>query len=171
MRLWQQRDQYMRRGFGHEILERLVGVWDLSAEFDFAGYGPNVTTKGRVASQMVMDGRFLQSRLSCRIMGLPFHQLSFTGFDSVIDKFQTAILTSTNNGIAYLEGDWDPMRETLREFGEISNAMFRSRHDIGMHRTFVRDGFVKVRISVPNMEGKFVEYLTADLKRREGSKS
>lgn len=165
-RLWQQRELFTRPAPEHEVLKRMEGTWDLTADFDFAGYGPSFHAEGVMTGRLFMGGRFLECHLQCTFAGQSYEQVSWTGFDGVTSKFQTTIIMASNNGMACLEGDWDPKTETIRDYGEISNAMFRTRHDIAMHRKFVKDGHLKIRISVPDMEGKFFDYCTSDLKRR-----
>lgn len=166
-RLWMQRAQYTQLAPGHEVLGRMVGEWKVKADFDFGGYGPNFQGIGKQTSRMIFNGRFLETRLRVEFAGQVYESLSHTGFDTVIGKFQTVLFDAGTNGMAMLEGDWDEDSQSIREWGEISNPMFRTRHDLALHRRLVSNNRIKVRISVPDMEGKMFDYLTATLQRIE----
>jgi len=164
-RLWAQREHYTQLTKEHEILTRLVGRWKVKTDFDFGGYGPNFQAVGEQTSRLIFDGRFLESSMAVKFAGHEYESLSFTGFDNVIGKFQTVLFDRNTNGMAIVEGTWEEATESIREWGEISNPMFRARHDIALYRKFAGPDKVKVRISIPDLEGKFFDYLTADLER------
>jgi len=166
-RMWAQREQFVQLAPQHQVLARLAGVWKVKTNFDFGGYGPNFSAEGRQISTLIHNGRFLESRLQVQFAGHEYSSFSVTGFDTVVGKFQTVIFDTDTNGMANLEGDWEEATESIREFGEISNPMFRTRHDIALHRKFSNPDKVKIRVSVPDMEGKFFDYLVADLTREK----
>jgi hypothetical protein len=165
LRMWTQREEYTSMTPQHAVLARLAGRWKVTADFDFGGYGPNFHARGEQVSRLIFDGRYLETSMHIHFAGMKYESLSFTGFDNVTAKFQTVLFDRNTNGMAILEGGWEEATESIREFGEISNPMFRTRHDLALHRKLIGDDKVKVRLSVPDNEGKFFDYLAADLRR------
>ncbi len=163
-RMWSQRAHFTRLTAEHEWLARWVGKWRLHADYDFAGYGPTFQTSGRARACLINDGRMLRLDTRARVFGRPFRMTFLTGYDTVASAFQTTAYMSTNNGFVVLEGSYDDTTETLREFGEISNAMFRKRHDIAFHRRLTETG-AEVKAFLPDLEGKFFEYFHCEMER------
>ncbi len=164
-KMWLQRAQYVALREEHALLERFTGDWKLLASFDFGGYGPNFTAEGELKATMINGGRILQSDIDCSFSGMVMTSRILTGFDNVTQKFQSVGYLSDNNGFIVTEGDYDLEEETIKEFGEISNPMFRARHDLGLHRKLVEDNRQEIIMKVPDMEGSFFDYLHCEMER------
>jgi len=164
-RLWRQFRQTAAKTKSHDRIVRLVGNWSMQGEFDACGYGPHYDCQGSVVGTPVFSGRFVQLEWAIT-SALDSWTLRFLlGYDPIIDKYTTIMIESLHNGMMVGEAEWREEDQTLRFWGEISNPMFRTRHDCLMVFQFEDDDSVVVTMNVPDREGKFQETSRFELTR------
>ena len=74
--------EYMTPSSVHKIMARSVGEWTTSMQM---WEGPNVKpskSEGTCKSEMILGGRYLQSKYSSTVMGMPFEGISTDGYDN-----------------------------------------------------------------------------------------
>ena len=70
----------------HEHLARLVGEWEWTSKMWMQPGAPPMETKGNAVNEMLMGGRFLESRFNGSFMGQPFNGISIEGFDNLQER-------------------------------------------------------------------------------------
>lgn len=104
-------------GQNHKLLEPIVGEWDAIAQFSMPG-GEEITSKGKAVSEMVLGGRFVRQTYSGEMMGQPFKGISYTGFDTVNEKYQGIWMDEMSTGIFVSEGEASEDGRTFTFTGE-----------------------------------------------------
>jgi hypothetical protein len=70
----------------HEHLARMTGQWNVSAKMWTAPGAPATETQGSSHNEMIMDGRFLQSRFEGEFLGQRFMGIGIDGYDNLMQK-------------------------------------------------------------------------------------
>jgi len=91
-------------GEHHAVLERLAGTWNVEILFWPAAGAEPVKTVGMVVNEMIMDGRFLESRFKGTIDGRSFVGTGHEGYDDARGKYVSTWIDSLSTGMAYAEG-------------------------------------------------------------------
>lgn len=161
-RMWKQFELYTRKTIVHRELARFLGEWEIELDFDIDGYGPNFTMTGKATGTPLFGGRFIQLSIEASSEAFPDYQALFIlGYDNVIEKTMCVMLESSQNGMLLTEGQWNPERHEIVDWGEMSNAMFRKRHDVSLRWVFESDEEVTLTSSVPDFEGNMTQNLRA----------
>ena len=164
-RLWRQFNQTAAKTKNHDRIARLVGRWSMEGEFDACGYGPHYDCDGSVVGTPVFSGRFVQLDWAIN-SALDSWNLRFLfGYDPIMEKYTAIMIESLHNGMMVSEAEWREEDQTLRFWGEISNPMFRTRHDCLMIFQFEDEDSVLITMNVPDREGKFQETSRFELSR------
>jgi hypothetical protein len=167
--LWKQFHAVAAVAPEHARLRDFMGNWELDGTFDMCGYGPNFHAKGLMTSQLIFDGRFLQIRWEIKSQLANWELAIMVGYDTVIQKYVLTLIESLHNGIMIGEGDWYPADSSIRFWGEISNPMFKTRHDCqAIFRVMDEEEFV-FEMHVPDREGKFIESAHLIMRRPVGN--
>jgi hypothetical protein len=97
----------------HELLSKLVGVWDIEVDFYPAGpSGPKMTSKAKETNKMLGDF-FVISEFEGEIGGLPFKGHGTTGFDPTEKKYVGTWCDSMGPYIMNMKGTLDEKTHTL----------------------------------------------------------
>lgn len=161
-RMWKQYELYTRQTIVHKELARFLGEWEVEMDFDIDGYGPNFTLMGTCHCTPLFDGRFVQMLLEASSDAFPLYQALFIiGFDNVIEKTTCVMLENSQNGMLITEGQWNPERSEIVDWGEMSNPMFRKRHDVSLRWVFESEEEISLTSSVPDFEGNMTPNLRA----------
>jgi len=161
-RMWKQFELYTRKTIVHKELARFLGEWEVEMDFDMDGYGPNFTMEGKAVGTSLFGGRFVQIAIEANSEAFPLYEALFIiGFDNVIDKTMCVMLENSQNGMLLTEGQWNPERHEIVDWGEMSNAMFRKRHDVSLRWGFESDDEITLTSSVPDFEGNMTQNLRA----------
>ena len=94
-------------GKEHERLKPLAGEFEADVKMWMAPGQPAQTSKGKEKSEMVLDGRFLQSHYEGQMMGKPFRGQMLFGYDNQKKKYVATWVDSTMTGIMMAEGTAD----------------------------------------------------------------
>ena len=77
-------------GAEHKELAKYAGEWEQQLSLWMGpGGGQPMQAKGRATNEMILGGRFLQTKGAASMMGMKTEQLSFLGFDRRHEKYIT----------------------------------------------------------------------------------
>jgi hypothetical protein len=120
MKVWM---EYMTPGKGHEMLAKGAGEWKSVIKFWMApGTEPQVS-EGYAISEMILGGRYLQSKHSGSSFGMPLEGISVEGFDNAKGTFFSTWIDNMGTGIMYLEGKYDDKTKTCLYEGTVFDPM------------------------------------------------
>ena len=96
----------------HEILNKMVGTWDMTMKF--AG----MESKGTVVYKLDLGGLWLSGTTECELMGQKFSGRSYDCFDSAKKKYVGVWIDSMSTTPMTMEGTYDKPTKTLTMAGE-----------------------------------------------------
>ncbi len=96
----------------HDLLQNLVGTWDLEFEMSMPGMDPMKSTGvSEITSEL--GGRYVQERLQGSFMGMPFHGMNMIGYDNFEKEFHSTWFDSSSTWPISATGQWDAETKTM----------------------------------------------------------
>ena len=105
-------------GEPHKRLEALAGSWDCSCKFWMDPSGPPTESKAASESKMIMDGRYLEEKVSGDFGGMKFQGQSVVGYDNLQKKYTFAWVDNMGTGIWTASGTYDPDKKAITYVGD-----------------------------------------------------
>jgi hypothetical protein len=96
----------------HEILQKMVGNWDLTMKIG------GMESKGKVTYKMVLGGMWLESSLEGEIFGQKFYGKGFDSYDAGKKKYVSTWFDSMSASPMVMEGTYDKTKKSLTLEGE-----------------------------------------------------
>jgi hypothetical protein len=113
-----------RPGAPHEWLKQFEGAFKTTLKVRTGGPGePPMESEGKTVSAMVLGGRFLESKLSASMMGMPMEGQLLLGFDNVRKQFTATWADTMGTGILPSHGSLDPSGKVLTMFATMDEPM------------------------------------------------
>lgn len=152
---------YMTPGDMHKMLEKGVGNWTMKTTWWMApGTEPTVSEAAAV-SEMIMGNRYLQTKVTGSMMGMPFHGLAIDGYDNALKLFHTTWIDDMGTGLMSLTGTYDEASKQISYTGKMCDPMSGSMVDVRQVVTFNADGTTKMEMYGPGPDGK--EFKTMEI--------
>jgi hypothetical protein len=98
---------YATPGDNHKILSKMSGTWAATVTFWMQPGAPAMTSTATSVNEMVMGGRYLQSKNTGNMMGQPFEGLGITGYDNAKKVYVASWIDNFGTGILMMTGVWD----------------------------------------------------------------
>lgn len=99
----------------HQHLARFAGQWNASGKFWMQPGAPPTESQGKATNEMIMDGRFLQSKFQGEFMGQQFTGMGIDGYDNVLGKHVGTWIDSAGTMIMQFLGE-------CAEGGKVTNS-------------------------------------------------
>jgi hypothetical protein len=101
-----------------EILEKLLGTWEIQARLWFEpGSEPVAVTGVAITEKATVQG-YIQTRLKAHMLDELINGLGIDGYDEAREKYVSVWIDSTNPGIETFEGAYDPRTRAITSFGK-----------------------------------------------------
>lgn len=117
---WQ---EAMTPGEMHAMLAKAEGEWNATITMWNDPTAEPMISEGTVVSEMIMDGRYLQSKHTSTFMGMPMHGMAIEGYDNAKKKFINTWIDNFGTGIMISEGDYDPESKQMVYYGSMTSPM------------------------------------------------
>ncbi|MCC6864788.1 MAG: DUF1579 domain-containing protein [Ignavibacteria bacterium] len=152
---------YMTPSEMHKMLSNGAGMWDVKSTFWMTPGGePNIST-ATAESEMIMDGRYLQTKISGNVMGMPFNGFLIEGYDNALKQFQSFWIDNMGTGTVFLTGVYDGKSKQINYTGKMCDPISGGMVDVREVVTYNSDGSTKMEMYVPGPEGK--EFKTTEI--------
>lgn len=125
MAAWQ---AHAKTGEKHELLNSLVGEWDVESTLWMAPGAPPISSKGSASAEWILDGKFIQENYRGDMMGTPFTGMSLMGYDNFKKKYVGIWIDSMNSSLSTQEFLHNPQENMLIGFGHMDEFM-TGEHD------------------------------------------
>jgi len=116
-------EEAMTPGEMHALLAKIAGEWNAKVKMWNDPAGEPMVSDGTVKSEMIMDGRYLQSKHTGSMMGMPMHGLALEGYDNVRKKYISTWIDNFGTGIMISEGDYNPESNEILYHGKMTDPM------------------------------------------------
>ncbi len=114
---------YSTPGDLHKMLAKSVGTWKATVTMWMQpGASPTVST-AEATNEMILGGRYLQSKNTGNFMGVPFEGISITGYDNAKKVFVNSWIDNMGTGMMFLTGTWDPQGKSIHFSGTMVDPM------------------------------------------------
>lgn len=109
---------YATPGSSHKILAKMEGTWAATVTFWMQPGATPMTSTATAVNEMIMGGRYLQSKNTGTMMGQPFEGMGITGYDNAKKVFIATWIDNFGTGILTMEGTWDDASKAIVFIGK-----------------------------------------------------
>ena len=110
-------------GEAHKMLAKSAGSWTASVTMWMQPGAPPTTSTAQATGEMIMGGRYLQSKNTGNMMGMPFEGVGITGYDNVKKQFVASWIDNMGTGIMTMSGTWDEGTKSITYTGSMADPM------------------------------------------------
>lgn len=159
--VWTELAANLATGAGHELLRRLSGTWNVTFDFDLAGYGPMMCASGVARHGFIFEGRHLLMQTKSDCQGEQMESLAFFSYDKAASTFIYTVLDKDNLAPLSIQAVWDEPALALRGEGILSNPLLGKRHIVWAAWQFVNDRVILFSMDFPGKNGERIRSLEA----------
>ena len=110
---------YSTPGDIHQMLAKTVGSWHGDITMWMQPGAAPVKTVGESTYEMILGGRYLQSKNTGNFMGAPFEGIGTIGYDNAKKVLVNSWIDNMGTGMMYLTGTWDAANKTMNFTGSM----------------------------------------------------
>lgn len=114
---------YMTPGSMHKMIAKSVGNWSGVVTYWIQPGAPPSMSTTEASSQMIMGGRYLQTKYNGTMMGMPFEGMGMIGYDNAKKMFISTWVDIFRTGVLYMEGTWDDQRRSINFTGKVTDPV------------------------------------------------
>jgi hypothetical protein len=115
--------EYMTPSSAHKMMAKNVGEWTTTMQMWQAPNSEPMKSEGTCKSEMILGGRYMQSKYSGTVMGQPFEGISTDGFDNAKQVYINTWVDNMGTGIMHAEGKYDEATKTVNYVGTMFDPM------------------------------------------------
>jgi len=130
---------YMTPGPVHDMMAKSAGAWSGKCTFWMKPGAPPTTAMVDAKNEMILGGRYLQSKNTGEMMGMPFEGIGVTAYDNATKKFINTWMDNMGTGIMTLEGTWDDNTKSITFKGKAVDPMTGKEAPVRQILKFVDD--------------------------------
>ena len=145
---------YMTPGDMHKMLANGTGTWKAKTTYWMAPGGEAAVNEGSAVGEMILGGRYLMSKFTGSVMGMPFEGMSIEGYDNATKMFNSAWIDNMGTGIMYMTGKYDAATKQITYTGKAVDPMSGIFVDMRQIVTYNNDGSTKMEMYGPGPDGK-----------------
>lgn len=116
----------------HKLFNQLVGKWEQEYKFYVAPGTEPTTSKGKAESELILGGRFLQTKASGEAMGTVIESLGLMGFDRRFNKYTAYGFDTMGTYVVNPKGDYNSSSKILTLTGKNYEMMLNDYSDYRM---------------------------------------
>jgi hypothetical protein len=158
---WQ---NYMTPSAVHKMIAKYDGNWDEDVTFWMQPGSPPTKSTSTAHNEMIMGGRYQESKITGNITGVAFEGFSLLGYDNFKKIFTSIWVDNFGTGTLTMEGVWDDASKTITFKGKELDPM--SGKDINVKETMqlIDDNTQKFDMYNESSAGEF-KMMEINLKR------
>ena len=164
MEAWQ---KFATPGEGHKSLAGMVGHLGRRGHVvDGPGSAPE-KSKGVSENRMVLGGRWVETKFTSQMMGMPFEGLGYTGYDNYKKKYMGTWQDNMSTAVMVSEGTFDAAGKVLTQTSTMDDFMTGKKQAIKMTTTIVDPDHHVFEMWGPDPSGKVSKQLEIKYTRRK----
>jgi hypothetical protein len=152
---------YMTPGDMQKMLTKGTGTWKMKTTWWMAPGTEPTVSEATAVSEMILGGRYLSTKVTGNMMGMPFEGYSLEGYDNAAKTFMTTWVDNMGTGIMYMTGTWDEASKQINYTGKTIDPMTGKWCDVRQVVTYNSDGTTKMEMYGPGPDGK--EFKTMEI--------
>ena len=108
---------YSTPGAIHQMLAKSAGTWNATVSMWMQPGTQPVSSSATCVNEMILGGRYLQSKNSGNFMGQPFEGIGLMGYDNAKKVFVNSWVDNMGTGIMNMTGTWDEATKSIKFSG------------------------------------------------------
>jgi hypothetical protein len=104
---------YSTPGDNHKMLAKMAGTWSATVTFWMQPGAPPMSSTATAVNEMILGGRYLQSKNTGTMMGQPFEGMGLTGYDNAKKVYIATWVDNFGTGILTMTGTWDDAAKAI----------------------------------------------------------
>lgn len=136
----------------HELLKQFTGRWNQKIEFSMMPETPSVEGTGNVTNEMILGGRFLQSKGLIDAMGIKGNALQIIGYDNRRETFFMFSIDEMGTYAVNAEGTYDAALKTFTFHGAEDDGTMKMDFRILMRIVSPTEYISEIYFMLPNGE-------------------
>lgn len=105
-------------GEPHKALAGLAGSWEQTIKMWMDPSKPPTESKATCESKMIMDGRYLEDKITGDFGGMKFLGQGLTAYDNLKKKYTFTWVDNMGTGVSTASGTYDPDKKAYTYLGE-----------------------------------------------------
>lgn len=146
--------EYMTPGDMQKMLEGGAGTWKATMTMWMEPGAEPMKADASSTAEMILGGRYLQSKYKGDMMGMPFEGMALEGYDNAAKVFVSSWVDNMGTGMMYMTGTWNASSKQINYKGKMVDPMTGNWIDYRQDVTFNSDGTVKMEMYGPDKSGK-----------------
>ena len=158
--------EYMTPSASHKMMEKNVGEWTTSMQMWPAPGAEPQKSEGTCKFEMILGGRYMQTKYSGIVMGMPFEGISTDGYDNAKKVYFNTWVDNMGTGIMHGEGKYDEASKAIVFNGTMFDPM--QNKDLTYRQTVqtVDDNHMVMEMFYTTPEGKEYKSMHVDYVRK-----
>lgn len=128
---------YATPGDAQKMLANSTGDWKADVSLTMDPAQPPIKSKTSVHNEMIMGGRYLSTRYSGDMMGMPFEGVGTIGYDNGKKMYVSSWIDNMGTGIMYMEGKPGDDKRTVEFKGKAYEPMLGKDVMVRQVMTFI----------------------------------
>ena len=145
---------YMTPGDMQKMLQRGVGTHKMKTTMWMTPGAEPMVSEATAVGEMILGGRYLSTKISGDMMGMPFEGISVEGYDNAVKLFMTTWVDNMGTGIMYMTGKWDEAAKQVQFTGRMVDPIKGDWCDVRQVVTYNSDGSFMMEMYGPGPDGK-----------------
>lgn len=156
---------YMTPGAEHKQMASADGSWTQEITMWMDPSQPPTQSKAEATCNMILDGRYQESRTKGEFNGMPFNGYSLVGYDNARKVYQSTWVDNMGTGIMFMEGAMDMKTHVIHFKGSCTDPMTGKVMQCREDFTIIDDKTQKMEMWMTPIGGK--EFKTMEIMMRK----
>lgn len=111
------------KGPEHEKFKKMVGEWNAEMKWWMAPNTEPQISQGVATFRLILDGRFVEQKYACDMMGDKYEGIGIEGFDKIKNKYVSLWMDNQSTGVFMSEGTADASGKVFTYFGKMDDPI------------------------------------------------
>jgi hypothetical protein len=143
------------------MMAKSAGTWTGVVTYWMQPGANPTTATAEATNQMILGGRYLQTRNTGNMMGMPFEGIGVTGYDNAKKVFVSSWVDNMGTGILYMEGTMDDQHKSITYTGKAVDPVTKVDQPFRQVLKFIDDNTQELEMYI-TVKGQ--EYKAMDIK-------
>lgn len=152
---------YMTPGEMHKLLESYKGSWEIKMKMWQAPGTEPMEATATAISEPILGGRYMMTKVSGNMMGMPFEGVAIDGYDNALKTFFSTWIDNLGTGIVYTTGTLNDSKKQINYKGKMVNPVTGKLDDYRQDVTLNEDGSMLTEMY--SIDSKGNEFKTGEL--------
>ncbi len=164
MKAW---EDFKTPGDMHKWMAKTNGTWEGEITQWMDPNAPPAKSKATITQSSALGGRYVISKYSGSMMGMPMEGISTLGYDNAKKLFVSTWVDNLGTGIVQMSGTYDEATKTLNLKGFQTDPMTGKESDIREELTTIDNDSYTMIMYGAGMDGKEMKFMEGLFKRKK----